>query len=86
MSWNSKRFYVEYESDIFNPNRYNSESDSYGSYFHSYPLGATTLKTAQGYIRKIRKERTEENPRNFRIFDRLEEDEEGFALCVYFEL
>jgi len=53
-----KQFYVRYESDKI----------SCGSNDHTYG-NASTIKTAKGYISKIKKELADEHPRNFRVYD-----------------
>lgn len=53
-----KQFYLTFESD----------KTVCGSNEHFYG-NASTIKTAKGYISRIRKNYASENPRNFRIFD-----------------
>lgn len=71
-----KQFFVEYESDRM----------ICGSYNH--PGGnASTIKSAKTIIRNIRKQKAEENPRNFRVYDSLGDIDEktDFVPCVYLE-
>lgn len=86
MSWHKARYFVEYVSDRYDGQAYDMEKDDYGSFNHYYPTHANSIKTAKGYIRKIRKECADENPRNFRIYDMwadVPQDEP--ALVVYQE-
>ena len=69
-----KRYFTEYESDRM----------ICGSYHHVCGF-ANSLKTAKGYISKARKLYAGENPRNFKIYDTQQDDENGCALCVYEE-
>lgn len=80
-----KRFSVTYESDKYNNMIYNRATGEYGSYDHSYGTYASSVKTCKGYIKSIRKDYASENPRNFRVFDSWQEDEDGYSLCVYQE-
>lgn len=71
-----KRYFVVYESDRC----------VCRSYDHTYG-NASTIKTAKNYIRKIRTNMANDNPRNFRIFDSWADVEgsTGFVPCVYKE-
>ena len=53
-----KQFYLTYETDKV----------VCGSNEHFYG-NASSIKTAQAYISRIRKEYASENPKNFKIFD-----------------
>lgn len=59
----------------------------YDSYNHYYSLHASTIKTAKTYIKRIRKEYADENPRNFRIYDSWGEVDllTNYVPCVYQE-
>ena len=63
-----KQYFVEYESDKYNPNMWNRETESYGSYIH-FAGNASTIRSAKSIISQIRKERADENPRDFRVYD-----------------
>lgn len=82
-----KQYFVEYVSDRYNRNEYDREKGDYGSYNHEYGSYASTIKTAKSYIRSIRKNHADENPRNFRIYDRWADvdTQTGFCPCVYQE-
>lgn len=87
MGWSKKQYYVEYESDVFDTKMYNPVTDDYGSYMHTYSLNASTIATAKTYIKKIRKDKAGENPRNFRIYDMWGEVDRktNHVPCVYEE-
>lgn len=71
----TKRYFVEYESD-----RIICRSN-----VHEYGR-ANSLKTAKGYISRIKKNYADENPRNFRIYDIYGEcGENEHVPCVYSE-
>ena len=73
-----KRFFVEFD---FTPcdNLSEDESRLYGGYYdytkqchsptHVGDWRAATLRTAKGYISRIKKRYPSQNPHNFRIFD-----------------
>ena len=69
-----KRYYMQYDSDQI----------VCGSNEHTYGF-ASSLKTARAYISRCRREMSEYNPRNFRIYDAYGEvDQEiGHVPCVY---
>lgn len=71
-----KQYYLQYESDRV----------ICGSNDHEWGR-ASTVKTARGYISKVRKTLHSENPRNFRIYDAFGEVEPttNHAPCVYQE-
>lgn len=71
-----KQFFVEYESDRM----------ICGSYNH-HGGNASTIKSAKTIIRNIRKQKAEETPRNFRVYDSLGDIDEktDFVPCVYRE-
>ena len=70
-----KRFYMEYESD----------KKVCGDYNHIYGF-ASTLKTAKSYIGRCKRNCTDENPRNFRVYDTAGEcGENEHVPCVYRE-
>ena len=71
----TKRYSVEYESDKI----------ICKSNIHTYGR-ANSLKTAKGYISKIKKNYADENPRNFKIYDIYGEcGENEHVPCVYSE-
>lgn len=72
-----KQYFLEYESDRI----------ICGTNNHSYGTHASTLRTAKGYIGKVRKLQASENPRNFRIYDCWADvdPETDFVPCVYHE-
>lgn len=61
-----KRYFMMYESDRI----------ICGNSDHTYGY-ASTVKTAKGYIRKCRNILAEENPRNFRVYDWMTDNEEA---------
>lgn len=63
-----KQYFVEYESDKYNPHMYNRETDSYGCYIHGAG-NASTIKSAKAIISRVKKEQAEHNPRNFKVYD-----------------
>ena len=87
MSWSAKQYFIEYESDKFDWLAYDREKGERGSYTHYYGSHASTIKTAKSYIRKIRRELAEENPRNFRIYDSWADVDPvtNYVPCVYQE-
>lgn len=58
----AKRFSVFFDSDRIN------HFSNIGEHNHYY-MDASSIKTAKGYISKIKKTFAEDNPRNFRIYD-----------------
>ena len=72
-----KRYFVEFESDRIICRSNNHE---YGR--------ANSLKTAKGYISRIKKAFAEDNPRNIRIYDSWGDVDPNtnFVPCVYSEL
>lgn len=86
-SKNKKRYFVEFESDKYDPKAYDREKEDYGSYNHYYGSHASTLKTAIGYIGKIRKEYANDNPHNFRVYDTLADVDPitNHVPCIYHE-
>lgn len=70
------RYFVQFESDRM----------TCGSHDHTAG-NASTLKSAKSIIARIKRELKEENPRNFRVYDRDAdiEEETGFVPCVYSE-
>lgn len=87
MSWNKKQYYVEYESDVYDAKRYNPVTDDYGSYVHTFSSNSSTISGAKTYIKRIRKTKADENPRNFRIYDMWGEidSKTNHVPCVYEE-
>ena len=71
-----KRYSMQYESDLTSSN----------SNRHVYGF-ASSMKTAKGYIGKCRRERAEENPRRFMVFDHWADVDPNtdYVPCVYFE-
>lgn len=67
-----KRYYIRYESDkvVCGSNEHNR-------------CYSSTLKTAKSIANRTKKEYSEENARNIRVYDMLQEDENGHALVVY---
>ena len=76
----AKRYSMQYESDVIN------YMSNLGKHNHFYGM-ASTLATAKGYIRKCRKDKATDNPRNFRIYDHESEvdPETNYVTCVYQE-
>ena len=72
----AKRYAVYYESDKFN------RMSNIGKY------NASTMRTAKGYINKIKNNHADENPRNFRIYDTFGEVEKdtNFIPLVFREM
>ena len=70
-----KQFFMQYESDRI----------VCGSNKHEWGCRASSLATAKGYIRRCRKEKAAENPRNFRIFDSWADVDPStnYVPCVY---
>lgn len=77
-----KRYFMEYESDKINYS--SSREDFRNSHTYGY---ASTVKTAKSYIRECRKRYSDQNPRNFRIYDSYADvdPETNFVPCVYHE-
>ena len=71
-----KRYSMQYESDevVCRSND------------HLYGM-ASTIKTAKSYISRVRREKAQYNPRNFRIFDHFQEVDPStdYVPCVYRE-
>lgn len=80
----TKQFAVYFHSDVFDKKQWNPETQQYGSYEHFYG-NASTLKTAKGYISRIRRELAKENPHDFRIYDSWGDVDPAthFIPCVY---
>ena len=68
----SKRYYIRYESDkvVCRSNE------------HTY-CNASTLKTACNIAKRIKKELATENARNIRVYDLMQDDENGHAQAVF---
>lgn len=81
-----KQFVVEFESDVFDKNRYNCKTSEYGSFDH-FGGNASTIKSAKSVIRNLRKLYAVDNPRNFRVFDCFADidPETNHAPCIYLE-
>ena len=71
-----KRYFLMYESDQI----------ICRSHDHEY-AGGNSVKTCRQYIRNIRRDESQYNPRNFRIYDTFEDvdPETGFVPVVYQE-
>lgn len=69
-----KRYYMVYESD----------ERICGDYSHVW-ASASAFKTAKGYITRCKKVEAQYNPRNFKIYDLCQAEENGHAKCVYGE-
>lgn len=81
-----KQFFVEYESDVYNRGHWNQNTNDYGCNIW-FAGNASTIRSAKSIIRNIRKNRVEENPRNFKVYDCWAdvEQETDHVPCVYFE-
>lgn len=82
-----KRYFVTFVSDKYDRNAYNPETGVYGTYEHDKGYRSNSLKTAKGYISRIKKEYAEDNPREFRVYD-VDADidpKTNFVPVVYFE-
>lgn len=66
----TKRYYIRYEDNI----------RICGSNEHNY-CGASTLKTAQAIAKRVKNEI--QNARNVRVYDILQDDENGYAKIVF---
>jgi hypothetical protein len=66
----TKRYYIRYEDD----------KTVCGSNEHNY-CGSSTLKTAKQIAAKVKREI--ENARNIRVYDILQDDENGHAKIVF---
>lgn len=70
-----KQYSVYYESDQMICNSYD--------HFYGY---TTSMRTAKAYISQIKKNYSDHNPRNFRIYDQYAEVEDDEPiLCIYRE-
>ncbi len=78
------RYFLEYESDRYDKKAWDAATKQYGSFIHCDGYHGT-LKTCKGYISQIRREKANENPRNFRIYDSYADVDEatGHVPCVY---
>lgn len=66
----AKRYYIRYEDD----------KKVCGSNEHNY-CAASSLKTAISIAKRVKREIA--NARNIRVFDIMQDDENGHALAVY---
>lgn len=82
-----KQYFLKYDSDRYDSKEYDIAKGGYGSYSHTYGTNASTIKIAKAYIRKMRKELANENPRNFRIYDSAGDIDPitNYVPCVYQE-
>ena len=82
-----KRYFLEYTSNerAACSGTFNHLTQQYDKYLHGGYRG-NSMKTMKSYISKIRKEKAEYNPRDFRIYDYDAPDEiDGHVGQVYFE-
>ena len=82
-----KRFSLEYISDDREAcsGTFNHITQQYDKYLHGGLYG-NSMKTMKNYISKIRCEKAEYNPREFRVYDLEAPDEpDGHAGQVYYE-
>ena len=82
-----KRYFLEYASDEIEPcnGTYNHLTGEYDKHLHSGYYG-NSLKTMKGYISKIKREKAEYSPRDFRIYDYESPDEpDGHVGQIYHE-
>lgn len=82
-----KRYFLEYVSDEIKPcsGTYNHLTGEYDKHLHGGYCG-NSLKTMKGYISKIKREKAEYSPRDFRIYDYEAPDEpDGHVGQIYHE-
>lgn len=83
----TKRFFMEYISDEREAcsGTFNHITQQYDKHLHG-DLRGNSMKTMKNYISKIRREKAEYNPRDFRVYDLEAPDEpDGHVGQVYYE-
>lgn len=82
-----KRYFLEYTSDEREvcSGTYNHLTGVYDKFLHSGFRG-NSMKIMKAYIRQIRRNKAEYNPRDFRVYDYQAPDEpDGHVGQVYYE-